>query len=353
MCRSSTKPPTPSTIDPVLSTRPAPSRTRRTRALIVLGAGVAALAVTIFLSLVLGSRPTSPMEVWQVLLGRGDPFTATVVESRYPRTLLGVLAGAALATSGTLIQGITRNPLADPGLLGINAGAAAGVVTAIALWGSTSVTGTVWAALPGALLIGPVVHAIGGRGGSAVRLLLAGAVISAVLTAYVQAVALSMPDAFDSYRYWVVGALAGRGFDVALAVLPVLGTGVALALCVMRGLNALALGEATATALGANTLFARAGGLLAASLLAAGATAAVGPIAFIGLAVPHVVRALVGVDFRLQIPFALLIGPTLLLLADVVGRTLFRPTELMVGVVTAFVGAPVLLYAVRKMRGST
>ena len=255
------------------------------------------------------------------------------MESRYPRTLLGVLAGAALATSGTLIQGITRNPLADPGLLGINAGAAAGVVTAIALWGSTSVTGTVWAALPGALLIGPVVHAIGGRGGSVVRLLLAGAVISAVLTAYVQAVALSMPDAFDSYRYWVVGALAGRGFDVALAVLPVLGTGVALALCVMRGLNALALGEATATALGANTLFARAGGLLAASFSPRGHRRG-RPDRLHRAGRAHVVRALVGVDFRLQIPFALLIGPTLLLLADVVGRTLFRPTELMVGVVT-------------------
>lgn len=337
----------------MVSTRTAPPRTRPTRALLFLGAGAAALVVAIFLSLVLGSRATSPVEVGQVLLGRGDPFTVTVVESRYPRTLLGFLAGAALALAGTLMQGITRNPLADPGLLGINAGAAAGVVTATALLGPTSITGTVWAALPGALLAGLAAYAIGGRGGGAVRLLLAGAVISAVLTAYVQGVALSMPDTFDSYRYWVVGSLAGRGFDVATAVLPVLGAGVILALCVMRGLNALALGEAMATALGANTLFTRAGGLLAATLLAAGATAAVGPIAFIGLAVPHVVRALVGVDFRLQISFALIAGPTLLLLADVVGRTLFRPTELMVGVVTAFVGAPVLLYAVRKLRGST
>lgn len=308
--------------------------------------------VAFLLSLVLGSRVTSPVEVGEVLLGGGDSFTTTVVESRYPRTLLGVLAGAALALAGTLMQGITRNPLADPGLLGINAGAAAGVVTATALLGSTSTIGTVWAALPGALLAGMAAHAVGGRGGGTVRLLLAGAVISAMLTAYVQAVALSMPDAFDGYRYWVVGSLAGRGFDVATAVLPVLGVGVFLALCVMRGLNALTLGESAATALGANIVLTRAGGLVAATLLAAGATAAVGPIAFVGLAVPHVVRALVGVDFRLQVPFALLIGPTLLLLADVVGRTLFRPTELVVGVVTAFVGAPVLLYAVRKMRGN-
>lgn len=321
----------------------------------MLGAGAAVLVGAVLLSLVAGSRPTSPLEVLRVFTGGADPYTVTVVESRIPRTLVCVVAGAALALAGTLMQGITRNPLADPGLLGVNAGAAAAVVTATALLGPTSTVGTVWWSLPGALAAGLVAYAVGTRGGDGgmVRLLLAGAVVSAVLTAYVQAVALSMPDVFDSYRYWVVGSLAGRGMDVVWAVLPVVLVGLFLALVVMGGLNALALGDEAAVATGANVTLTRAGGLVAGVLLAAGATAAAGPIAFVGLAVPHVVRSLVGVDFRLQVPFAVLVGPALLLLADVVGRTLVRPMELMVGVVTAFVGAPVLLYVLRRTKGAT
>ncbi|QVQ54907.1 iron ABC transporter permease [Spiractinospora alimapuensis] len=318
----------------------------------MLGAGVVALFGAMLLSLAVGSRLTTPTEVFQAIDGSGDPFVVTVVESRYARTVMGVLAGAALAVAGTLMQGITRNPLADPGLLGINAGAAAAVVTVTAATGATSVTGTVWAALPGAFLAGAAAYIVGTRGGEGgmVRLVLAGAVVSAVLTAYVQAVALSMPDAFDSYRYWVVGSLAGRDFEVVYAVLPFVAVGIVLSLCLMGGLNALALGDEAAVSIGVSATWVRGGALTTATLLAAAATAAVGPIAFVGLAVPHIVRSMVGVDFRLQVPFALLVGPTLLLLSDVVGRALLRPTELMVGVVTAFVGAPVLLYAVRRMR---
>lgn len=333
----------------------APPQAGPARAVLVLGAASAALAGAVLISLVAGSRPTPPLEVLQVFTGGADPYTTTVVQSRVPRTLLGIVAGAALALAGTLMQGVTRNPLADPGLLGVNAGAAAAVVTATALLGPASTTATVWWALPGALLAGLAAYTVGTRGGDGgmVRLVLAGAVVSAVLHAYVQAVTLSMPGVFDSYRYWVVGSLAGRGYDVILSVLPVVGLGVLLALLVMGPLNALALGEEAAVATGANVFLARSGGLVAGTLLAAGATAAAGPIAFVGLAVPHVVRGLVGVDFRHQVPFALLVGPTLLLLSDVVGRTLVRPMELMVGVVTAFVGAPVLLYVVRKMRAGS
>lgn len=338
-----------------MKTRTAPPKVGIVRAALVPAAGAAILAAAILLSLVAGSKPTPPLEVLRVFTAGADPYTVTVVESRIPRTLVGVVAGAALALAGTLMQGITRNPLADPGLLGVNAGAAAAVVTATALLGPTSVVGTVWWSLPGALSAGLAAYTVGTRGGDGgmVRLLLAGAVVSAVLTAYVQAVALSMPDVFDSYRYWVVGSLAGRGMDVVLAVLPVVLVGLFLALVVMGGLNALALGDEAAVATGANVTLTRAGGLVAGVLLAAGATAAAGPIAFVGLAVPHVVRSLVGVDFRLQVPFAVLVGPALLLIADVVGRTLVRPMELMVGVVTAFVGAPVLLYVLRRTKGAT
>lgn len=311
------------------------------------------LALAMLASVMFGSRPTSFGDVVDVLSGTADPYVTTVVESRYPRTALGVLAGLCLAVAGTLMQGVSRNPLADPGMLGVTTGAAASVVAATAFLGASSSAENVWWALPGALLAGVIVHVIGSAGGgtSLVRLVLAGAVLTAVLTAFIQAITLSKPQVFDSYRYWVVGALGGRDFDVFTAVLPLAVLGFLLALALTSGLNTLALGEESATSLGANPAVIRGGGLLAATVLAAAATAAVGPIAFVGLAVPHVVRALVGVDFRAQIVFSAIVGPTLLLFADVIGRVVLRPQELMVGVVTAFLGAPALLLAVRRMKG--
>lgn len=316
--------------------------------------GLLALASAMLASVVFGTRTTSFGDVLATLRGDADTYVATVVESRYPRTALGLLAGVCLAVAGTLMQGITRNPLADPGLLGVNAGASAGVVTGTAFLGASAHSSAVWWALPGALLAGLVVYAVGSAGASTglVRLVLAGAVVSAVLAAYIQLVTLSKPLVFDSYRYWVVGALGGRPMEVFWSVVPFAAVGLALAVLVSGGLNALALGDDSAHSLGANPTLIRAGGLIAATLLCASATAAVGPIAFVGLAVPHIVRAVVGVDFRLQLAFSALVGPTLLLLADVLGRVVLRPSELMVGVVTAFVGAPVLLYAVRRMRGT-
>ncbi|MFE7132824.1 FecCD family ABC transporter permease, partial [Streptomyces sp. NPDC057638] len=317
-------------------------------------AALALLALALCASVMFGSRSTSFGDVLDVLAGTADATTTTIVESRYPRTAIGVLAGLALAVAGTLMQGVTRNPLAEPGLLGINAGASASIVVATAFWGATGATAAMWWALPGAVVAGVLVQAIGSVGSSRsqVRLVLAGAVLSAMLMAFIQAVTLSKPRIFDSYRYWVVGALGGRDFDVFWAMAPFAAVGLLLALALGRALNALALGDATAAALGATPWLVRSCGLFAATLLSAAATAAVGPVAFVGLAVPHVVRALVGVDFRWQIVFSALLGPTLLLAADVIGRVVMRPQELMVGVVTAFIGAPALLFAVRRMRGN-
>ncbi|MFD6799308.1 FecCD family ABC transporter permease, partial [Streptomyces cyaneofuscatus] len=331
------------------------SRTGAARTAFLLLAAVAALAVALCASVMFGSRSTSFGDVLGVLGGTADDNVTAIIESRYPRTALGVLAGLCLAVAGTLMQGVSRNPLAEPGLLGINAGASASIVAATAWFGASGATDTMWWALPGALVAGVLVHVIGsaGTGTSVVRLVLAGAVLTAVLMAFIQAVTLSKPQVFDSYRYWVVGALGGRDFDVFWSVLPFAAVGFLLALALGPGLNALALGDATAVALGSKPARTRGGGLLAATLLSAAATAAVGPIAFVGLAVPHVVRTLVGVDFRVQILFSALLGPSLLLLADVVGRVVMRPTELMVGVVTAFIGAPALLIAVRRMRDTT
>ncbi|MFF9399072.1 FecCD family ABC transporter permease [Streptomyces sp. NPDC014744] len=329
------------------------SRVAAARQVTSVAVALAVLLLAVFASLMFGSRTTSFDEVLHVLSGTAGPDVTAVVESRWPRTALGVLTGLCLAVAGTLMQGVTRNPLAEPGLLGINAGASASIVTATAFLGASGIADTMWWALPGALLAGLLVHAIGsmGSGGGPVRLVLAGAVLSAVLMAYIQAITLSRPQVFDSYRYWVVGALGGRDFDVLWSVMPFAAAGLLLAALAGPALNTLALGDSTATSLGANPALVRAGGLLSATLLSAAATAAVGPIAFVGLAVPHVVRAVVGVDFRVRIVLSALAGPALLLLADVVGRVVMRPQELMVGVVTAFLGAPALLVAVRRMRG--
>ncbi|MFF0248869.1 FecCD family ABC transporter permease [Streptosporangium sandarakinum] len=330
-------------------------RARASRLVWFLIVALAVLALAMLASITFGSLPTSVGDAVDVLRGAADESTTAVVQSRYPRTALGLLAGLGLAVAGTIMQGVTRNPLADPGLLGITAGASAGVVSATAFLGVSGQWNTVWWALPGALLAGVLVHVIGsaGSGAGLARLVLAGAVVTAVLSAYVQAVTLGMPKVFDSYRYWVVGALGGRDFDVLLSVLPAAGLGLLMALLLAPALNTLALGDETASALGASPGLTRALGLVAATLLSAAATAAVGPIAFVGLAVPHIVKAVVGADVRAQVVFSAILGPALLLLADVVGRVVLRPQELMVGIVTAFIGAPALLVAVRRMRSGT
>lgn len=305
-------------------------------------------------SLAFGSKSLSPDQVVAALTGDATDYVQAVVDSRIPRTVTGLLVGGCLAVSGVVLQGITRNPLGAPGLLGVNLGAAASMVTALSLLGIAGVA-TVWLALPGAFLAMVVVYVLGsrGRGSTPVRLVLAGAVISAVLTAYVQTVILTRPTVFDSYRYWVVGSLAGAQWGTLLQILPLALVGLALAVMLAPAMNTLALGEAAATSLGTHVARARAGGILAGTMLCAAATAVAGPISFLGLAVPHVVRFLGGSDHRWQIPAALLLGPTLLLFADVIGRVIIRPQELMVGVVTAFLGAPVLLLILRRMRVST
>lgn len=323
------------------------------RAWLVLVGCVVVLTLVCLLSLAVGSKATSLPEVIGALTGRPDTYLATVLDSRIERTLLALGVGAALALSGALMQGVTSNPLADPGLLGINAGAAAAMVTASAFFGvATGSTASAWVALLGGGIAAIIVHTIGtvgGGGASLVRLVLAGAVVAAVLNAYVQGLALSMPQHFDSYRFWVVGSLGDGGLDQLRSVAPFLVVGFVLALLSASGLNALALGSETATGLGVNTTLLRIAALGAATLLCAAATAAVGPIAFVGLAVPHIVRALVGLDVRRQLLTCLLVGPIVLLGADIIGRFVLRPQELMVGVVTAFVGAPVLLLAVRRL----
>jgi iron complex transport system permease protein len=290
----------------------------------------------------------------QLLHGDTTSDDGIVVRTlRLPRTLIGLSVGAALGLAGALMQALTRNPLADPGILGVNAGASAAVVTGIAVFGITSPSGYVWFALVGAGIASVVVYVLGSRGRSAatpVRLALAGAAITAALTAFVYGLVLLNRSAFDSYRFWAVGALAGRPMSVLLQTGPFLLAGALVALALARPLNALALGDDTGHALGANPARTRAFGVVAITLLCGGAVAAAGPIGFVGLTVPHVARAITGPDQRWVLPYSMLLAPILLLGSDVLGRIIARPGEIEVGIVTAFVGAPVFIWIARRAR---
>ncbi|KQS59180.1 iron ABC transporter permease [Geodermatophilus sp. Leaf369] len=316
------------------------------------------LALTVVvcgLSIAVGTRAIGLGTVWQALTDNGFPGDEAVVirELRVPRTLLGILVGLSLGVAGALMQGHTRNPLGDPGLLGVAAGASAAVVLAIFVLGVTTPAGYVWFAFGGALAGSVAVFAIGssGRGGATpVSLALAGAALSALLYALVRAVLVSDSQTLDSFRFWVVGSLAGRDASIAWQVLPFIVVGLVLAVVNAPALNLLGLGEDVARGLGQNVLLARVVGIASITLLTGAATAACGPIGFVGLVVPHVARALTGPDHRWLIPYSALLGVILLLTADVVGRIVVRPGELQVGIVLALVGAPFFIALVRRKR---
>lgn len=273
---------------------------------------------------------------------------------RVPRTALGLLVGSSLGIAGAVMQGVGRNPLADPGILGVNAGAALMVVVGIFVFGIGSLTGYVWLAFLGAAVASLLVYALssfGREGATPVKLALAGAAATATLTSITTAIVLTDVNTLDEYRFWVVGSLAGRDGEVARQVLPFIGIGLLLALCSGRLLNALSLGDDVARSLGQRVGWSRAYCALVVVLLCGGATAAAGPIGFVGLTVPHVARALVGPDYRWIVPFSAVMAPMLLLGADVLGRIVARPGEVQVGIMTALVGAPffVLLVRYRKL----
>ncbi|MBW4716875.1 FecCD family ABC transporter permease [Saccharothrix obliqua] len=311
---------------------------------------LAALVGCALLSVAVGARSVPLSTVLEALWSSDGSYDALVVaQQRVPRTVLGVLVGAALGLAGALMQSLTRNPLADPGLLGVNSGAAAAVVSAIAFLGLTGPLEYVWFAFGGAAVAALVVYGLGssGRAAGPVRLALAGTAISAVLVAYTYAVQLADDKALDQFRFWIVGGLAGRDMDVLVRVAPFLVVGILVALFLARPLNVIALGDETGRALGANLGRVRLTAAAAITLLCGAATAAAGPFSFIGLTVPHIARSLVGADQRWVLPYSALLAPCLLLGADVVGRVVLPPSELEAGLVTAFLGAPVFIALVR------
>jgi len=251
------------------------------------------------------------------------------------------------------MQGLTRNPLADPGLLGVSAGAALAIVVGISVLGVSSLSGFVWFGFGGAAVASVGVYVLGslGRDGATpVKLAVAGAAVTALLGSFTTAIVLLDAQTLDEYRFWAVGSLAGRDAATAGQVLPFVAVGVVLALASARALNALSLGDDVARALGQRVGASRAVGALAVTLLTGAAVAAAGPIGFVGLVVPHVVRAVTGPDYRWILPYSAVGGPLLLLISDILGRVIAPPGEVQVGIVTALVGAPFFIALVRRRR---
>ncbi|WP_406127816.1 iron chelate uptake ABC transporter family permease subunit [Streptomyces canus] len=331
-------------------TAPAPP-TRRAIRVLGLFVSVVILVLVAMASIAIGAKGLSVEQVWHGLFQDTGTYGDVVVADRLSRTVLGLLAGAALGLSGAVLQALTRNPLADPGLLGINAGASAAVVTAITFFGVTSLSGYVWFAFLGAAAVGALVWFLGGsRGATPVRLALAGTAISAALYGYLQAVMITDDQALNKMRFWTVGSLSSANNSTILQVLPFLAAGSLLALALARPLNAMEMGDDTAKALGAHLNRTRALAMLSATVLCGAATAACGPIVFVGLMVPHIVRSFTGPDLRWILPYATVLSPVLLLGSDVIGRVVARPAELQVGIVTAVIGGPVFIFLVRRRR---
>ncbi len=321
---------------------------RSPRVLILVGALVLVLAGVV-LSLALGVREVAIGESWRALTDpvAGNVDHAVIRGQRVPRTVIALLAGAALGLAGVLAQGITRNPLADPGLLGLNSGAALGIVLAATAFGVVTPLGAVWFAFAGAAVAAVTVFAIGH--GRPVQLALAGATLTALLTPISNLVLFRDVDALNQLRFWAVGALNGRDLDAVAVLWPFIAVGAGIALFVAHRLNGLALGDDVAAALGQSVGTTRAIGGVGIIMLAGAATALAGPIALVGLAVPHAARRLVGTDYRWVVPLCALLGPVMLLTADIVGR-LVKADELEAGVVAAIIGAPVLIAVARGRR---
>lgn len=316
-----------------------------------------AAVVLVFASLLIGARLVDPGTVWAALTAfDGSADHAAIIEFRVPRTIAGVLIGIGLGLSGALIQALTRNPLADPGVLGVNAGASFAVVLGVAFFGAAGMGQFIWYAFGGAFAATVVVYYLGSRGRSGstpVKLTLAGVAFGAVLAGITQGLVLLDSGTLDAMRRWAAGNLAAVGYGPLPLLAVCMGLGVLICVVVARPLNATALGDDNARSVGVNLGFTRVLVVAAVTVFAGASTAAAGPIGFVGLMVPHVCRWIVGPDQRWILLYTVLLSPVLLLAADIIGRVVARPEELEVGIITAFVGAPVLIWLVRRKTAST
>lgn len=336
------------------------TRGTRTRPVLLITLLGVLLATLCLLSLALGAASVPPGQVVKALFGDAPSRLVDniVWSARVPRTVLGLAAGAALGLSGALMQALTRNPLADPGILGVSAGASFAIVLAVGVAGIGSFYGYVWFAFAGALVASVLVYLLGGLGRSGltpVKLALAGVAVTALLNSFTSAIVLTDPDALDRYRFFTAGSMADQDGATVLRLLPFLGAGTVLALACAPALNSLALGEDVAASLGRRLGLIRIQGVIAITVLTGAAVAAIGPVVFIGLVVPHVARVLaqsagIGPDHRWLLPLSAMLAPCLLLAADITGRLIARPTEVQAGIVVAFIGGPFFIALVRRRK---
>ncbi|MCC2032002.1 iron ABC transporter permease [Microbacterium sp. BWT-G7] len=318
-----------------------------------LAAAALVLAMLCIASVALGAREVSVGEILTALRGDIDGVAEAAVVTRIPRTVLAILVGAALALAGTTMQAVTRNPLADPGILGVSGGAALAVVIGIAFFALTDPYATMGLAILGAASAAVFVYAVGsvGRGGATpLKLALAGAATTAAFTSLVSAILLPRVDIMETFRFWQIGGVGGATWDRIATVLPVLAVGAIICLLTARGMNSLALGDDLAAGLGEHVARTRLISSAGAVILCGAATAVAGPIAFVGLVIPHLCRLLVGTDHRWLLPFSALAGAALLVASDIIGRVVARPEEIEVGIVTAFIGAPFFIWIVRRQK---
>lgn len=324
----------------------------RVRALWLL-VGLVVLGVLMMISVAIGSRDVSWSEIMGGLGGSIDGLGQAAVAKRIPRTLLAMLVGAALAVAGCALQGVTRNPLADPGILGINMGASLAVLIGIVALRLVAPEHYIWIAIIGAGLASVFVYTVGslGRGGATpLKLALAGAATAAALSSFTTAVVLPLNDVAGTFRSWQVGGVGGATYAAIGQVLPFLAIGFLVCLGSARALDTLALGDELAAGLGERVAVARVTSWIGAVVLCGAATAVAGPVVFVGLIVPHLCRLLIGVDHRWLMPASAIVGAGLLTASDVVGRIIARPSEIDVGIITAFIGAPVFIHIVRRQK---
>lgn len=328
--------------------RPATART----AWLLLGAGV--IIVLSALSVSFGVRAVTVDDIVAALSGHDDTIAQAAIITRVPRTVLAILIGAALALSGATMQAVTRNPIADPGILGVTTGASLAVVIGLAFAGITGAYGQMALAIVGAAVAATFVYAVGslGRGGATpLKLALAGAATSAAFASLIGAVMLPRVDLLQSFQSWQIGGVGGADWSRIVIAAPVLAIGALICVASARGMNSLALGDDMASGLGENVFRTRLLAALGAIILAGAATAVAGPIGFVGLVVPHVCRMLVGTDHRWLLPFSALAGAALLLASDIIGRVIAPSAEeIQVGIVTAVIGAPFFIWIVRRQK---
>lgn len=312
------------------------------------------LVISIIASILFGSRSIAWSTILEGLFqSEVNDHESSVVSQRVVRTIFSFMCGAALGVSGSLMQAVTRNPIADPSILGVNTGASLFVVSGIAFFNISSASEYVWIAILGAILTAIFVFTIGSLGGSGatpLKLVLAGAATSAILSSLVTAIMIPRQNVMDQFRFWQVGSVGAGTWDSIQLLLPFLIVGLVIAFISAPALNAMALGDEVATGLGVKTARIRLTSSFAGVLLCGAATAFAGPIGFVGLLATHLIRLVIGPDFRFVIPFSALSGGIILTISDVVGRVIARPGEVEVGILTAFIGAPILIYITMKAK---